>query len=105
MFRCQIWYTTKLETVQNALKLVLLYFYILPEIVVGIIFHLSTFIEFLYPHIREFLSEEKTHTLFPSKQAEELNVICYYQNLHWKLERLTPSFGSNLAVRLKKYFF
>ena len=27
------------------------------------------------------------------------------QNLHWKLGRLTPSFGSILAVRLKKYFF
>ena len=27
------------------------------------------------------------------------------QNLHWKLGWLTPSFGSTLAVRLKKYFF
>jgi hypothetical protein len=27
------------------------------------------------------------------------------QNLHWKLGRLTPSFGSILAVWLKKYFF
>ena len=28
-----------------------------------------------------------------------------YQNLHWKLGRLMPSFGSILAVRLEKYFF
>ena len=27
------------------------------------------------------------------------------QNLHWKLGRLTPSFGSILAVCHKKYFF
>ena len=27
------------------------------------------------------------------------------QNLHWKLGWLTPSFGSTLAVRLKKHFF
>ena len=27
------------------------------------------------------------------------------QNLHWKLGRLTPSFGFILAVRLKKDFF
>ena len=27
------------------------------------------------------------------------------QNLHWKLGRLTPSFGSILVVRLKFYFF
>ena len=27
------------------------------------------------------------------------------QNLHWKLGWLMPSFGSNLAVRLKNYFF
>ena len=29
----------------------------------------------------------------------------FYQNLHWKLGRLTPSFGSTLALWLKKYFF
>ena len=28
-----------------------------------------------------------------------------YQNLHWNLGRLTPSFGSTLAVRLDFYFF
>ena len=27
------------------------------------------------------------------------------QNLHWKLGQLTPSFGSILAVRIKRYFF
>ena len=31
--------------------------------------------------------------------------LVLFHNLHWKLGRLTPSFGSNLAVRLKKYFF
>jgi hypothetical protein len=30
---------------------------------------------------------------------------CFSQNLYWKLGRLTPSFGSTLAVLLKRYFF
>ena len=36
-----------------------------------------------------------------------MNVLlcyCLAQNLHWKLGRLTPSFGSILMVRIKKYF-
>ena len=34
-----------------------------------------------------------------------LTLPTWDQNLHWKLGWLMPSFGSILAVRLKKYFF
>ena len=43
-------------------------------------------------HLAQMLTQE------PSIHKEK-------QNLHWKLGRLTPSFGSILALRLKKYFF
>ena len=38
-------------------------------------------------------------------QGKEFLVCSITQNLHWKLGQLMPSFGSILAVRLKKLFF
>ena len=43
--------------------------------------------------------------LIKSWETQHSFVYGQNQNLHWKLGRLTPSFGSFLAVWLKKYFF
>ena len=48
--------------------------------------------------IKSFL--DKYSYFLPSAFSRDM-----YQNLHWKLGWLTPSFGSILAVWLKNYFF
>ena len=48
-------------------------------------------------------AERKNLQLSSGLNSVQQPSIC--QNLHWKFGRLMPSFGSILAVRLKKYFF